>query len=128
MTRTPYSSPKPADSLAWTGRGNTRTGYTRKAQTAARNPLRVAGTVLVCLLFTLAPGMNSTGLLAQSLPLHVTGNKLYNGNNQVVRLVGVNVPGMEWSNDGEGRVLASMDASYGSFRSNHIRLPLAQDR
>ncbi|MBD0259478.1 MAG: hypothetical protein ICV83_27480, partial [Cytophagales bacterium] len=87
-----------------------------------------ASTVLTCLLFMLAPGIDSSGLFAQPLALHVTGNKLYNSNNQVVRLVGVNVPALEWSNDGEGRVLASMDASYGSFKSNHIRLPLAQDR
>ena len=128
MKRTSYSPLKTAYPFEWTGRTDTGTGLSRKAETAAGNPLRVARAVLVYLLCTLAPGMDATGLFAQSLALRVTGNKVYNSNNQVVRLVGVNVPGMEWSNDGEGRVLSSMDASYGSFKSNHIRLPLAQDR
>jgi hypothetical protein len=125
MTKTTYSLPKPAHHPAWTGRDDARTGVSRQAETATRKPLWVASTVLIYLLFTLAPGIDS---FAQSLALRVTGNKLYNGNNQVVRLVGVNVPALEWSNDGEGRVLSSMDASYGSFKSNHVRLPLAQDR
>ncbi len=126
MTRTTYSPLKPAYQPESTGRGDA--GLSPKAEPAARNPLFAARTVLLCLLFTLAPGIDSSGVFAQSLALRVTGNKLYNSNNQVVRLVGVNVPAMEWSNDGEGRVLSSMDASYGSFQSNHIRLPLAQDR
>jgi chitodextrinase len=128
MIRTIYLPKKPVYVPKSDGPRAIRIGVFRETATVAGKTLSARKTVWFYLLLTLALGVDSPGSFAQSLALRVTGNKLYNTNNQVVRLVGVNVPAMEWSNDGEGRVLSSMDASYGSFKSNHIRLPLAQDR
>lgn len=62
------------------------------------------------------------------LPLKVVGNEIRNAKDEVVRLRGVNVACMEWSADGEGRVLETVDRAIRDWKVNHIRLPLAQDR
>jgi aryl-phospho-beta-D-glucosidase BglC (GH1 family) len=59
-------------------------------------------------------------------PLHVEGTKVKTPDGEVVRLQGLNVPGLEWG-PGE-HLLDSVDAAVGDWGANAIRLPLAQDR
>lgn len=61
-------------------------------------------------------------------PLKVVDRQLRDGNNKHVRLRGVNTCGMEWSSDGEGRILDSIKRAIEDWRVNVIRLPLSQDR
>ena len=67
-----------------------------------------------------APGM--------PLPLKVVGTQVLNSRGESVRLRGVNTAGMEWSSDGEGHILETVNVAIKDWHVNHIRLPLAQDR
>jgi aryl-phospho-beta-D-glucosidase BglC (GH1 family) len=58
--------------------------------------------------------------------LHVEGNQLVE-NGQVVRLQGLNVPSLEWSNTGEF-VFRSARVALEEWNANCVRLPLSQDR
>lgn len=71
----------------------------------------------------------STVCLSQTTPpeLHADGNLLKTTDGKTVRLQGVNIPSLEWSNTGE-QVLKSVDVAMGDWNANVIRLPLAQDR
>ena len=66
---------------------------------------------------------------AQAAPavLHVQGNKVVNERGQTVRLQGVSIASLEWSNEGE-HVLESSRVALEQWGANCIRLPLAQDR
>lgn len=59
--------------------------------------------------------------------LHVEGNRLRTAQGRVVRLSGVNIPSLEWSNEGE-QVLKSVGVAVDGWGSNCLRLPLSQDR
>jgi len=69
----------------------------------------------------------SAGEPADNHLLRVVGNRLVDGKGQVVRLTGVNVPSLEWSNEGE-HVLRSIHVACEEWHANAIRLPLSQDR
>lgn len=58
--------------------------------------------------------------------LHVEGNRLIE-DGQVVRLQGVNVPSLAWSNDGEN-VFRSVRVALEDWKANCIRLPVCEDR
>ena len=45
-----------------------------------------------------------------------------------MRLRGVNTASLEWSSNGEGRILATVKTAIDDWHVNIIRLPLAQDR
>jgi hypothetical protein len=62
------------------------------------------------------------------LPLRVEGTRILNSRNEPVRLRGVNAACMEWTSDGEGHILKTVDTAINEWHVNHIRLPLAQDR
>jgi len=62
------------------------------------------------------------------LPLHVSGTKILNRKNQPVRLRGVNAASLEWTSDGEGHILKTIEVAIKDWRVNIIRLPLSQDR
>lgn len=62
------------------------------------------------------------------LPLHVEGTRILNDRGVPVRLRGVNAASMEWTSDGEGHVLRTVDVAIRDWHANIIRLPLAQDR
>lgn len=72
-----------------------------------------------CLMFTT--------LHAAPPPLKVVGNQLVSDNGQPVRLRGVNCASMEWSNDGEGHILKTVEVAINDWHANLIRLPLSQD-
>jgi hypothetical protein len=59
--------------------------------------------------------------------LHVTGNRLLNARGEAVRLRGVNIASLEWSNQGE-HMSEAFDHALQSWKANLIRMPLAQDR
>jgi aryl-phospho-beta-D-glucosidase BglC (GH1 family) len=65
---------------------------------------------------------------AWPLPLKVTGTKILNSKNEPVLLRGVNAASLEWTNNGEGRILKSVNVAIRDWRANIIRLPLSQDR
>jgi hypothetical protein len=62
------------------------------------------------------------------LPLKVAGTKILNSRGQPVLLRGVNAASMEWSSDGEGHILKTVDVAIKDWHANTIRLPLSQDR
>ena len=68
------------------------------------------------------------GLSAAPLPLKVVGNQLLYGNDQLARLRGVNCAGMEWSTNGDGHILKTVEVAVKDWHANLIRLPLSQDR
>jgi hypothetical protein len=68
-----------------------------------------------------APIRPSTALL------RVAGTVLQDAPGHSIRLQGVNIPSMEWSNTGNN-ILRSVDVAMRDWHANAIRLPLAQDR
>lgn len=61
-------------------------------------------------------------------PLKVEKTYLVNNQNQRVRLRGVNAASLEWSSDGEGHILETVQTAIVDWHANIIRLPLSQDR
>lgn len=59
--------------------------------------------------------------------LHVSGNRLVTATGKAVRLQGVNIPSLEWSDGGE-HVLQSVGVVTTGWHADAIRLPVAQDR
>ncbi|HVZ79371.1 MAG TPA: cellulase family glycosylhydrolase [bacterium] len=70
----------------------------------------------------------SSSALAAPPDLFVSGNHFQTSSGCSVRLRGVNVPSLEWSNTGEGPPLSSVQAAVGTYKANIIRLPVNQDR
>jgi hypothetical protein len=62
------------------------------------------------------------------LPLKVVGTKILDSSGQPVRLRGVNAASMEWTSDGEGHILKTVNVAIQDWQVNVIRLPLSQDR
>ncbi len=62
------------------------------------------------------------------LPLKVVGTKIVNSRGETVLLRGVNAASLEWSSDGQGRILTSVKTAIRDWHVNIIRLPLSQDR
>jgi endoglucanase len=62
------------------------------------------------------------------LPLKVVGTKIVNSRGETVLLRGVNAASLEWSSDGQGRILTSVKTAIQDWHVNIIRLPLSQDR
>ena len=62
------------------------------------------------------------------LPLKVVGTQVLNSKGEPVILRGVNCASMEWTSDGQGHILRSVQVAIDDWHVNHIRLPLAQDR
>jgi len=59
--------------------------------------------------------------------LRVDGRVLKNGRGQTVRLCGVNIASLEWTNNGE-HIFESIQEATTNWGANAIRLPLSQDR
>jgi aryl-phospho-beta-D-glucosidase BglC (GH1 family) len=60
--------------------------------------------------------------------LHVKGNELLTPQGMPVRLQGVNIASLEWSNEGDAKILESVRVAIDDWHSNAIRLPVCQDR
>jgi len=66
---------------------------------------------------------------ARQLPqLHTKGNMILDDQGHNVRLCGVNTACMEWSADGEGHILNTLQVAIHDWHTNFIRVPLSQDR
>jgi hypothetical protein len=61
------------------------------------------------------------------LPLKVKGNQILNSKDQPVLLRGVNAASLEWTSDGDGRILETVRVGIDDWKSNIIRMPLSQD-
>lgn len=59
--------------------------------------------------------------------LHVDGKYIKTSKGTAVRLTGVNIPSLEWSNEGE-HLTQSIQVAIKNWEANVIRLPLCQDR
>jgi endoglucanase len=59
--------------------------------------------------------------------LHTEGNRICGPDGKPVRLEGVDVASLEWTNEGE-RVMDSLAVAYDQWNCNLVRLPLCQDR
>ena len=86
-------------------------------------PLVLAGLLILLATFTLEAETNTNS----PAPLHVEVNRVKNAAGQIVRLRGVNIPSLEWSNTGE-HINQSVQVAIEQWRANIIRLPLSQDR
>ena len=62
------------------------------------------------------------------LPLHVSGTNILNNKGERVQLRGVNAASMEFTSDGQGRILKTVTVAIRDWHVNIIRLPLSQDR
>jgi endoglucanase len=62
------------------------------------------------------------------LPLKVVGTKILNSQGEPVLLRGVNAASMEFSSDGQGHILNTINVAIQDWHVNIIRLPLSQDR
>ncbi|HTZ20532.1 MAG TPA: glycoside hydrolase family 5 protein [Opitutaceae bacterium] len=62
------------------------------------------------------------------LPLKVVGTRILDSEDRPVRLRGVNVASLEWTSDGEGHILQTVNVAIQDWHVNVIRLPLSQDR
>jgi hypothetical protein len=60
--------------------------------------------------------------------LKVSGNQLLTVEGRTIRLRGVNCAGLEFSNDGQGHILKTIQTAVSGWHANLIRLPLSQDR
>lgn len=69
----------------------------------------------------------SVGHAAQK-ELHIEGTEVFDSSGKQIVLRGVNVACMEWSSDGEGHVLKTVEVAIKDWQVNHIRLPMSQDR
>jgi hypothetical protein len=69
-----------------------------------------------------------SGLPAAPLPLKVVGNQLLDSKGQSPRLRGVNCASLEWSSDGDGHILKTVEVAVKDWHANLIRLPLSQNR
>jgi len=67
-------------------------------------------------------------LSATPAALKVVGTQLVTADGQPVRLRGVNCASMEWSDDGQGHILKTVEVVVNEWHANLIRLPLSQDR
>jgi hypothetical protein len=66
---------------------------------------------------------------ATKLPaLKVVGTRILDDKDQPVRLRGVNAASLEWTSNGEGHILQTVNVAIRDWHVNIIRLPLSQDR
>jgi hypothetical protein len=89
----------------------------------------LVATVLTSTIGCRSPGAaEKTDASAKLLPLKVAGTKILDSKNQPVRLCGVNAASLEWTSDGEGHILQTVNVAIRDWHVNIIRLPLSQDR
>ncbi|MCU0914216.1 MAG: glycoside hydrolase family 5 protein [Planctomycetes bacterium] len=84
-------------------------------------------TVLIGVLFAFIAAAEAESS-SMPLPLKVVGTKILNSKNEPVTLRGVNCASMEWTSDGQGHILRSVQVAIDDWHVNHVRLPLSQDR
>ncbi|HEX2999867.1 MAG TPA: glycoside hydrolase family 5 protein [Armatimonadota bacterium] len=94
--------------------------------TASLFALLLAGKAIAAPADLLSSQTRSFSPQTKQMRLHVSGNQLIDGNGKSVLLRGVNIASLEWCNGGEH--LDECIAAAAAWKSNIIRLPMAQDR
>jgi hypothetical protein len=89
-------------------------------------PATVSALVAAMLLFT--TGCRTPSGAGKPLPLKVAGTQILDSQNHPVRLQGVNAASMEFTSDGEGHILKTVNVAIQDWHVNVIRMPLSQDR
>ncbi len=90
--------------------------------------LVIAAASSIFALLGAAAAQDRTPRPSEPLPLKVSGTRLLDSAGEPVRLRGVNTACMEWTNDGEGHILETVQTAIRDWHVNVIRLPLSQDR
>ena len=91
--------------------------------------LILIGTVLISAIGCRSPAVvDKPDALAKLPPLKVAGTRILDSKNQPVRLRGVNAASLEWTSDGRGHILQTVNVAIRDWHVNIIRLPLSQDR
>jgi hypothetical protein len=93
---------------------------------AAKNIFPGIAAMLV-LMSGCATAQNS-GEANMPLPLKIVGTKILNSHDETVLLRGVNAASLEWTSDGQGHILRTVNTAIREWHANVIRLPLTQDR
>ena len=73
---------------------------------------------------SIGPVISSPSIISE---LHVEGKYIRTSKGTAVRLTGVNIPSLEWSNEGE-HISQSIQIAIKDWGANVIRFPLCQDR
>ncbi|HEY4330388.1 MAG TPA: glycoside hydrolase family 5 protein [Phycisphaerae bacterium] len=80
----------------------------------------------------LAAVLGSASVASAAAPpmkmLKIDGTKIVDSDGQPVRLRGVNCASMEWTSNGEGHILKTVQVAIDDWKCNCLRLPLTQDR
>lgn len=85
--------------------------------------------LLPLLIFLMARGSLAAELSSNTpAPLKVVGTRIINDKGEPVLLRGVNAACLEWSSDGQGHLLKTIEVAIKDWHANIIRLPLSQDR
>ncbi len=93
-----------------------------------------AAFILIAVVLIFTAGCRSPVVAAQPeataklLPLKVAGPRILDSKNRPVRLRGVNAASLEWTSDGQGHILQTVNVAIRDWHANIIRLPLSQDR
>lgn len=66
--------------------------------------------------------------MAQVSPLFAKGNQIVDSQGKPVLLRGVDCASMEWTSNGQGHILKTIEVAIHDWHANIIRLPLSQDR
>jgi TolB protein len=82
----------------------------------------------ICALGILLCVVGLRAAIAAPPELMVRKTEVVNRRNEPVRLRGVNTACLEWTSDGEGHILETVQTAINEWHVNVIRLPLAQDR
>jgi hypothetical protein len=70
----------------------------------------------------------TAGLSAAPPPLKTAGNQLLDINARPAQLRGFNCASLEWSSDGDGHILKTVQVALKEWHAHLIRLPLSEDR
>ena len=80
----------------------------------------ISAAVLICLSAGASFGVSAEE--SADATLRVSGNQLFNGSGEAVRLVGLNIPYMTWSDTSRDKVMEVLDIALEEWGSNAIRL------
>lgn len=99
----------------------------RSPQLALVGAARIIGFALLTQLLP-AHASESPAPASPLRPLHIAGTRIVDSEGQPVRLRGVNAASLEWTSNGEGHILQTVNVAIRDWQVNIIRLPLSQDR
>lgn len=80
----------------------------------------ISAVVLVCI--SAGAAFTASAEEPDDAALRVSGNQLFNGAGEAVRLMGINVPYMTWSDSMEDKVMEAIDIALDMWQSNAVRL------